>query len=294
MLWFEILSALQWNGKEATNVEKIKALEIVRKIRDEERSGKATITVVEEGNENEALFWGKFGVPKPNKIKTAAEGGSDDEYERKGDQAATLYKVSDASGKLALTEITQRPLKKEMLETTDCFILDTASSGIFCWVGRKATNEEKAQSWAQAQGFIKSKNYPNWTPVARVVEDSETPLFKQNFFQWKEVNTTGLGGIGPAGKKKVFLKKDFNASSLTTKGTREAQTLVDDGQGKIEIWRVENFEMAAVPKEQYGHFFAGDSYVLLYTYIKNSKELHIIYFWQGLQSSQVRSVSCQS
>jgi len=276
----------QWNGKDSTNVEKVKALEVTRKIRDEERSGNATITVLEEGKGGDQDFWQKMGCPKPTKIKTAADTGDDDNYNVSANAKVALYKISDASGKIVSSEIKVSPLKKELLDTNECFILDTASSGIFVWVGRKSSNDEKLHSMRMATDFIKSKGYPNWTPVVRVVEDGETPLFKQNFNQWKERDATGLGGIGPAGKKKVFLKKDFNAASLQTKGTREAQTLVDDGKGKIEIWRIENFEMQPVPKEQYGHFFGGDSYVILYTYLKNDKELHIIYFWQGLKSSQ--------
>ena len=67
---------------------------------------------------------------------------------------------------------------------------------------------------------------------------------------------------------------------------REKASLPDDGKGQLEVWRIENFERAAVPKEQYGHFFAGDSYVTLYTYLVNDKKKYIIYFWQGLKSSQ--------
>lgn len=36
---------------------------------------------------------------------------------------------------------------------------------------------------------------------------------------------------------------------------------------------------------RYGQFFGGDSYVLLYTYLKNRVEEQIIYFWQGNESS---------
>ena len=62
---------------------------------------------------------------------------------------------------------------------------------------------------------------------------------------------------------------------------REAQHLVDDGSGTVKVWRIEDFEM--VPQEQglYGQFFGGDSYVILYTYLINSKEKYIIYFWHG-------------
>jgi len=44
--------------------------------------------------------------------------------------------------------------------------------------------------------------------------------------------------------------------------------------------------MAPWPKEKYGEFYSGDSFVILYTYLVNSKENYIIYFWQGLDSSQ--------
>ncbi len=40
-------------------------------------------------------------------------------------------------------------------------------------------------------------------------------------------------------------------------------------------------------QSQYGNFYSGDSYVLLYTYIVNGVEKYIVYFWQGLKSSQV-------
>lgn len=72
----------------------------------------------------------------------------------------------------------------------------------------------------------------------------------------------------------------FEVSTMYQKGEREQQTMVDDGNGKLEIWRIEDFEMAPVDESMYGQFFGGDSYVILYTYLKNGKENYIIYFWQ--------------
>jgi len=40
-----------------------------------------------------------------------------------------------------------------------------------------------------------------------------------------------------------------------------------------------------VPKELYGQFYGGDSYILLYTYKIGTKPAWIIYFWQGKDSS---------
>ena len=54
----------------------------------------------------------------------------------------------------------------------------------------------------------------------------------------------------------------------------------DDGKGKVELWRVENFELAPVPADTHGLFFGGDSYVMKYTYKVGNRESYIVYFWQ--------------
>jgi hypothetical protein len=128
--------------------------------------------------------------------------------------------------------------------------------------------------------------YPNATPVVRIVEGGETPLFKQNFDHWPEKDASKGPGKGTETKK--FEKKVFDTKSLHGKVQRDAYIMPDNGTGKLEIWRVENFELAPWPKEKYGEFYSGDSFVMLYTYLVNSKENYIIYFWQGLDSSQVK------
>jgi hypothetical protein len=37
---------------------------------------------------------------------------------------------------------------------------------------------------------------------------------------------------------------------------------------------------------RYGQFYGGDSYVVLYTYMKGNKQEQIIYFWLGHTSSK--------
>jgi hypothetical protein len=276
----------QWNGKESSKVEKLKALEVVSRIRDEERGGNATVTVIEEGKGDDSKFWEAMGCSKPAKIKSASEGGDDAKYSREGAGAATLYRVSNASGSMTVEELDQKPPKQEQLDTNDAFILDCGPSGIFVWVGKGADKEERAFAMQTGMKFLKDKGYPNHTPVTRVVEFGETPLFKQNFPGWKEANALLPGQTGQ--RKKSFIKKQFSASTLHTRAEREKQSLPDDGKGTLTIWRIENFECVEVPKDQCGHFYSGDSYVMLYTYIPEgkTKEEYIIYFWQGHKSSQ--------
>ncbi|KAK0655324.1 hypothetical protein B0T16DRAFT_424272 [Cercophora newfieldiana] len=57
------------------------------------------------------------------------------------------------------------------------------------------------------------------------------------------------------------------------------------------IWRIENFTVVPIPKESYGQFFKGDSYIILHTAEIESQEadntlIHDIFFWLGEHTSQ--------
>ncbi|CAN6552107.1 unnamed protein product [Malus baccata var. baccata] len=55
----------------------------------------------------------------------------------------------------------------------------------------------------------------------------------------------------------------------------------------LEIWRIENFHPAPIPKSSYGNFFTGDSYVILKTTASKSGALrHEIHYWLGKDTSQ--------
>lgn len=286
----------QWNGSESSSAERMKTLEITRKIRDEERSGQAVIHVLEDGKSDaatEKLFWEKMGCAK-TVIRNSASGISDEEFSRKGADAVFLYHVSDASGKLAITPVTARPLTKDMLNSSDCYVLDVVGSNLFAWVGKGATNNEKITASKMALDFIKSKGYPQWTPFTRVVENGETPLFKQNFKDWPEKDATARGGLGGGMKRRSTsvsqMKRTFSVGTMHNGGTgvQEKQTMVDDGQGKVEIWRVEKMELVSIPLGSTRQdFYGGDCYIILYTYKdKNQKECRIIYYWIGKTSSK--------
>jgi hypothetical protein len=65
----------------------------------------------------------------------------------------SLYRVSNAGGSLELMEIEARPLKKEHLDTNDCFILELPKQ-IYVWVGKGANYEEKKSAMRMAKDFI--------------------------------------------------------------------------------------------------------------------------------------------
>lgn len=58
----------------------------------------------------------------------------------------------------------------------------------------------------------------------------------------------------------------------------------------LEIWRVENFAPVSYPKNDYGKFYSGDSYLVLNTkQDKNGKRTWDIHFWLGKETSQDES-----
>ncbi|KAI0418180.1 putative actin-binding protein Fragmin [Xylaria grammica] len=59
----------------------------------------------------------------------------------------------------------------------------------------------------------------------------------------------------------------------------------------LYIWRIEQFEVVAWPKQRYGDFHEGDSYIVLHSYKVGSKDGeeklgHDIFFWLGSKSTQ--------
>lgn len=60
------------------------------------------------------------------------------------------YRVSDESGELTIEEASVHPLKKEDLDTNDAFILDTGPSGVFSWIGKGCTKNEKNAAMSNA------------------------------------------------------------------------------------------------------------------------------------------------
>lgn len=87
------------------------------------------------------------------------------------------------------------------------------------------------------------------------------------------------------GSKIDHLVKYNSASS-------EPAWTVDGGVGQSQgtnVWRIEQFEVVAWPKSQYGSFYDGDSYIVLHTF-KSSPEArrlsYDIFFWLGKDTTQ--------
>ncbi|KAE8596365.1 hypothetical protein XENTR_v10016072 [Xenopus tropicalis] len=271
----------QWCGSECNKYERLKAAQVAHGIRDNEKNGRAQIIVVEEGSEPNELT--KVLGAKP---QLPAGDDADDVADDTNRKNVKLYMVSDASGSMKVSVVAeQSPFSKAMLLSEECFILDhSGDKKIFVWKGKNANTEERKAAMKTAEQFIQQMNYPATTQIQVLPEEGETPIFKQFFKDWKERHQSeGFGQVYVTERIANIKQIDFDASKLHESPEMAAQhNMVDDGSGKVEIFRVESCGRVPIEPNTFGQFYGGDCYIILYTYAKGL----IIYTWQGAKATR--------
>jgi len=173
------LQAIVWTGKEAGMFEKNKAREVADALKTE-RKARCTIVNTREGDktEDEKEFYAKLGDTSGSpKIKTAAEGGNDEDAGKAAAAEQILLRVSDASGTLKMTEEAKgTAIKRSMLDTKDAFIFD-AGSQVFVWVGAGCTDQEKFNAMTFGQKYLDDFKRPKHLSLTRILEGSENNVF---------------------------------------------------------------------------------------------------------------------
>ncbi|XP_044526108.1 villin-like protein isoform X2 [Gracilinanus agilis] len=277
---------IQWNGPEANLSEKSRGLALARHIRDGERGGRAQIGVVDEEQNSADLMQIMETVlgPRASSLRDAIPDEKVDEFQKAN---LRLYHLYEKDEDLVVQEIATRPLTQDLLQHEDCHILDQGGFKIYVWQGRGSSKEEKKVAFSRAVGFIQAKGYPATTNVEVVNDGWEPAAFKQLFQHWTEKEPLEQLGRGytPGKIAKVEAMK-FKVTHLQGQPELAArQRMVDDGSGKMEVWRIEDLHKKPVDPKKYGQFHGGDCYLVLYTYQKAGRPQYIIYLWQGCHAS---------
>jgi gelsolin len=174
------LKLFQWNGKKAGPMEKQKGASLTRALK-EERKGKPEVMVMEEGEKSVDTeeFWKLLGGE--GTIKSAEEGGSDQEAEKESSKIRKLFQLSDASGKMEFKLISEgNAIKRSQLIHDDVMIFD-AGNEVYAWIGKGASKEEKKQALGFAQDYLTKYNRPGWLPISRVLDGGENETFEAHF-----------------------------------------------------------------------------------------------------------------
>eukprot|EP00004_Rigifila_ramosa_P003141 TRINITY_DN132_c0_g1_i1.p1 TRINITY_DN132_c0_g1~~TRINITY_DN132_c0_g1_i1.p1 ORF type:complete len:824 (-),score=219.57 TRINITY_DN132_c0_g1_i1:102-2516(-) len=272
------LTIYQWNGKDAHKLEKAKGLDVTGHIKNQERGGKAKVIVLEDGvNDEVKEFWEALKGTRAD-VKDASTGGDDAAFEQ-----AAAGKLFHLQGKAFVAD--PAGMKKDSLKTEGIYLVDCTTE-LYVWVGKKSDAAARKESMVSANQYLTTAGRPTWVSIQRVAEGSETPLFKQKFPEWHEGPKLGGGQqqASASGNVAKVSESPVDLAKLHAKLAAEEEKMPDDGKGKVEVWRIEDFKKVAWDKP--GQFYAGDSFIILYTYTVNTRENYIIYFWQGRDSSQ--------
>lgn len=273
----------QWNGKESNRIEKGKAMDVIKNIKDKELSGLAQVVVLDEGvndtNPNDD-FW---KILEPGSVQPAQDAGSDLDIDSFLKKSSNLYQVVQAGDSVESELLATYPIKKELLEDNGCYILDCITE-IYVWCGKTSKLNLRKNAIDIATHLSSIRDF--WcAPISRELPGGESVLFREKFSNW---------GYGPpiqmqqleVGKNVTKVDQEkIDVPQLYNNVATRHEVVVDDGSGSLRIWKVVGFEKEAVQPDLYGHFYEGDSYLVLYTYMLKNKEAYVIYYWQGRKSS---------
>lgn len=278
-------SIYQWCGSSSNRFEQLKATQVSKDIRDNERCGRAKLQVCMEGAEPQQML--EVLGDKPDLPEALTDDTQTDGSNRK---LAKLYQVSNASGDMEVTVIAEEnPFSQSALLSSECYILDNGSNGqIFVWKGKEANEAERQAVLAASEQFILKMGHPHHTQVTVLPQHGETPLFKQFFKMWSDGDlTVGMGKGYVANRIARIQKVPFDASTLHQSDAMAAQhRMLDEGTGEKKIWRMEGSDKVPVDPSSYGQFYGGDSYIILYNYQHSTRQGQVIYIWQGVESSK--------
>lgn len=240
-----------------------------------------------------------MGSGSPSQVPEESVAEEDGAFETTDANSVTLYKVSDSSGKLKIEPISQKPLRQEMLQSQDCFVLDTGS-GIYVWVGRGATQKEKTDAMAKAQEFLRTKKYPAWTQIHRVVEGAESAPFKQYFATWRDVGMSHTrlvrSALGYDSDESGFDVDDVDSvlKNLKERGGRAIGFMPDNGQQDLteltQYVKKRDSDEVVLNQVEYAErmpLLGFAAYLIPYKYESKTGETGtLVYVWEGIEAAQ--------
>ncbi|CAI4221384.1 unnamed protein product [Auanema sp. JU1783] len=175
-----------WMPPDSGRLERIKGMARAKNIALVERHGEADVHILDDEWKTDVKFWSYFGgkevIPKIAKAKD-----DDDDYWKIHTKLLSLWKVSDATGDMKVTIVAEGELKQSLLDSNDAFILDASAGGIFVWIGKNCTIEERHKAVSWGDKYLKQRKLPEWTQVTRILETTEPQIFTQWFSQWADV-----------------------------------------------------------------------------------------------------------
>ncbi|KAF1891209.1 hypothetical protein Lal_00001351 [Lupinus albus] len=278
----------QFSGSNSSIQERAKALEVVQYIKDTYHEGKCEIAAIEDGklmaDPETGEFWGFFGgfAPLPRKTATNDDKSADSHPPK-------LLCVEKGQAEPVETD----SLKRELLDTNKCYILDCGLE-VFVWMGRNTSLDERKSASGAADELVTgtAKLKPQ---IIRVIEGFETVMFRSKFESWPQTIDVTVSEDG-RGKVAALLKRQ----GVNVKGLLKADPIREEPQpyidctGHLQVWRVNDQKKVLLPASDQSKFYSGDCYIFQYTYPGEDKEDCLIGTWVGKISVEEERASANS
>merc|ERR1712203_660386 len=163
-----------WKGSGASIQEKMSAGLIAAKMKD--HPGEELVHV-DDGDEEsiEHLPLNGKGAVKEK------DSASDKAIITEVAKSIDLFKVSDVTGEMKTEQVKEGNLTKDDLDPNDTFLVSAGAMGIWVWLGRQATKEERQSVMQLGEKFIREKGLPPQTALTRTFQNGEPEEFKSLF-----------------------------------------------------------------------------------------------------------------
>ncbi|KRZ51973.1 Gelsolin, cytoplasmic, partial [Trichinella nativa] len=249
-----------WCGANSSRIERVQGMEFARDVRDYAHNGKSQIQLIEPNSNNCGIFFQHLGVDSNFKVTRQSDDIDDAEFEKQRTVEVKLFHVYDSDGKTNVVEITKRPLTSSLLDTNDCFIVDMGNSGIYAWIGKKCSENERRNVWNLANDFLKQRNYPSWISVTKVKEEVEPPLFKAAFV-WEDKNATPILNVAVG------------------KGLENLKAFDKEKKRSVEAWRIDDKgQLIPISNDKMGILYADECFLFRHQDAGGNDYVHL---WQG-------------
>eukprot|EP01088_Endostelium_zonatum_P015705 TRINITY_DN3976_c0_g1_i1.p1 TRINITY_DN3976_c0_g1~~TRINITY_DN3976_c0_g1_i1.p1 ORF type:complete len:958 (+),score=190.54 TRINITY_DN3976_c0_g1_i1:318-2876(+) len=286
-----------WVGGSAGLVKLSKGTEMAYMINAENKSKGDIIILKGEKREKKSAkveeFWKLLGGRPSGEVSVKANPDRVNEFI----ESVMLYEVCLVEDTWETVPIEDFPLRKQILKTDECYILD-ASSEIFIWCGKNSNFDKKNNAMLLAEDTLAMvPDRPSWTPLTRISEGNELVLFKSKFVDWYgkdiypvrdfreiELKRGRVAAIEPQSEivMEDYFKYQFPEIELENVNP-------DPDSGSVEIWKIdsESTEAEGVADSEFGVFSDTSSYIVLYTYTERAgvDVKGVIFFWDGNRAS---------
>ncbi|KNC50346.1 uncharacterized protein AMSG_12014 [Thecamonas trahens ATCC 50062] len=209
-----------FKGRRSNRLEKVTAMRVATRIRDKERSMRATIHEIDQGSSDRDVsnlpFWTTIGGMSPDSVAPPDSAPDDATYEAEVNAVTVLYRVA-ADG--SLESVSTGRLDASPLGDNDVFVLDSPHE-VYVWLGRKTPSALRNVGVDAANRLIADRTpaSPAWLKPQTIKQNTETTLFIEKFSTWGE----GMS-IANNNAKYVLSAKEVAALKAKEEAERKAR-----------------------------------------------------------------------